>query len=102
MSVDDERLASRLSPTEREHRYTTIHSYHHQFTYGGDMNTDYKGYTIIAASEWEDASGLWNGRYRVLDDKGIVVYESFVKPLQGEEEAYRAANAEARAWIDGQ
>jgi hypothetical protein len=31
-----------------------------------------------------------------------VVYESFVKPLQDEEEAYRAANAEARAWIDGQ
>ena len=44
------------------------------------MNTDYKGYTIVAASEWDDASGLWNGRYRVLDDKGMVVYESFVKP----------------------
>lgn len=72
------------------------------YLYGGNMNTDYKGYTIVAASEWDDASGLWNGRYRVLDDKGMVVYESFVKPLHNEEEAYQAANAEARAWIDGQ
>jgi hypothetical protein len=73
-----------------------------QFTYGGNMNTDYKGYTIITASERDDASGLWNGRYRIMDDEGIVVYESFVEPLHDEDKAYEAANVAARAWIDGQ
>jgi hypothetical protein len=73
-----------------------------QFTYGGNMNTDYKGYTIITASERDDASGLWNGRYRIMDDKGMVVYESFVEPLHDEDKAYEAANVAARAWIDGQ
>jgi hypothetical protein len=46
--------------------------------------------------------GKWNGHYRAPDDKGMIVHESFVKPLQDEEEAYRAANAEAHAWIGGQ
>jgi hypothetical protein len=66
------------------------------------MNTDYKGYTIIAASERDDASGLWNGRYRIMDDKGMVVYESFVEPSHDEDKAYEAANVEARAWVDQQ
>lgn len=101
--VGNERLLYRPSPTEeREHRYTSVHNYHRQFTYGGNMNTDYKGYTIITASERDDASGLWNGRYRIMDDEGIVVYESFVEPLHDEEKAYEAANVAARAWIDEQ
>ncbi len=66
------------------------------------MNIDYKGYTIITAPERDDPSGLWNGRYRIMDDEGIVVYESFVEPLRDEDKAYEAANAAARAWIDGQ
>ena len=66
------------------------------------MNTDYKGYTIITASERDDASGLWNGRYRIMDDEGIVVYESFVEPLHDEDKAYEAANVAAHTWIDGQ
>lgn len=66
------------------------------------MNADYKGYSIVTASEFDDSTGLWNGRYRILDDKGIVIYESFVEPLQNEDEAYENAAAEARAWIDRQ
>ena len=66
------------------------------------MNADYKGYSIVTASEHDDSTGLWNGRYRILDDKGIVIYESFVKPLHDEDKAYEAANVEARAWIDRQ
>lgn len=64
------------------------------------MNIDYKGYSIITASELDDTTNLWNGRYRILDDNGIVVYESFVEPLQDQEKAHEAANVEARAWID--
>lgn len=66
------------------------------------MNVDYKGYRINAWPERDDATGLWNGRYRILDDKGIVAYESFVEPLHDEEQAHEAADAEARAWIDRQ
>ena len=64
-------------------------------------NADYKGYRITASAEHDDATDLWNGRYRILDDKGIVVYESFATPLNNENEALEAANTEARAWIDG-
>jgi hypothetical protein len=64
------------------------------------MNCDYRGYSIVSAAERDDSSGLWNGRYRILDDKGIVVYESFVEPLHDEEKAAITANAQARAWID--
>jgi hypothetical protein len=66
------------------------------------MNADYKGYSIVTASEFDDATGLWNGRYRILDDTGIVIYESFVEPLPDEDKAYETADVEARAWIDRQ
>jgi hypothetical protein len=64
------------------------------------MNVDYKGYSIITASELDDGTNLWNGRYRILDDNGMVVYESFVEPLQDQKKAHEAADVEARAWID--
>jgi hypothetical protein len=66
------------------------------------MNTNYKGYSIVAAAEYDDTSSLWNGRYRILDDQGIVVYESFVEPLSDQGQANEAANAAARDWIDRQ
>ena len=66
------------------------------------MNADYKGYSIVAGADHDDITGLWNGRYRILDDKGIVVYESFVEPLSDQDQAGEAANVEARAWIDKQ
>ncbi|MEO6562758.1 MAG: hypothetical protein ABIN99_06890 [Nitrosospira sp.] len=66
------------------------------------MDTAYKGYSIVSGSEYDDASCSWNGRYRILNDKGIVVYESFVEPLHEEDTAAMNANAEARAWIDKQ
>jgi hypothetical protein len=51
------------------------------------MDIDYKGYVIVIGSERDDATGLWDGRYRILDDKGIVVYETLVKPLHEEDKA---------------
>ena len=66
------------------------------------MNANYKGYSIVAAAEHDDTSDLWNGRYRILDDQGIVVYESFVEPLSDQDQASDAANVAARVWIDGQ
>ncbi len=64
-------------------------------------NEDYKGYRITASAERDDTTGLWNGRYRVLDKDGIIVYESFSAPLDEENKAQETANAEARAWVDG-
>jgi hypothetical protein len=61
----------------------------------------YKGYSIFINTEEDDTLGLWNGRYRVLDKDGKVVFESFVPPLDEESKAHEAANVEARAWIDG-
>jgi hypothetical protein len=72
------------------------------FTYGVDMNSEYKGHDIVTASEHDDPTGLWNGRYRILDSKGIVIYESFIEPLNDENEAHEAAIAAARDWIDRQ
>ena len=66
------------------------------------MNANYKGYSIVAAAEHDDTSGLWNGRYRILDDQGIVVYESFVEPSSDQRQANDAANVAARDWIDKQ
>ncbi|BCT68937.1 MULTISPECIES: hypothetical protein [Nitrosospira] len=66
------------------------------------MNANYKGYSIVAGADHDDTTGLWNGRYRILDDKGIVVYESFVEPLSDQDQAGEAAGVEARAWIDRQ
>ncbi len=63
-------------------------------------NADYKGYRIVISSEHDDILNLWNGRYRILDKNGIVVYESFSTALNEETKAQEAANVEARAWID--
>lgn len=68
------------------------------------MNADdgaYKGYNILTSTEHDSTIGLWNGRYRIQDKGGKVVFESFVPPLKEEGESLEAANAEARAWIDG-
>jgi hypothetical protein len=63
-------------------------------------NIEYKGYNIVASGEHDDTTGLWNGRYRILDNNGIVVYESFATPVEEESKALEAADTEARAWID--
>jgi hypothetical protein len=64
------------------------------------METKYKGYSIITGAECDDNSGVFNGRYRILDDKGIVAYESFVEPRSDEEEAHEAAKKKAHEWVD--
>ncbi len=66
------------------------------------MEIKYKEFSIIAAAEYENKSGLWNGRYRILDDKGVVAYESFVEPQSDQEEADDAAKKAAYTWIDAQ
>jgi hypothetical protein len=63
-------------------------------------NIEYEGYNIVASAEHDDTTGLWNGRYRILDNEGIVVYESFATPVDEESKALEAADTEARAWID--
>jgi hypothetical protein len=73
-------------------------------TLGDEMNAEqmtYKGYSIFIHTEEDVTFGLWNGRYRILDKDGKVVFESFVPALDEESKAQEAANVEARAWIDG-
>lgn len=67
-----------------------------------DMNDEYKGYRITAWPERDDTTGLWNGRFRILDDKGAVAYESFADPVDDENKAHEAASAKARIWVDEQ
>jgi hypothetical protein len=64
------------------------------------MEAEYKGFSIITGADCDDSTGLWNGRYRILDEKGIVVYESFVDPGPGQEAAEEAAKRKAREWVD--
>jgi hypothetical protein len=66
------------------------------------MEIKYKGFSIITAAECDDNSGVWNGRYRILDDNGVVAYESFVDPLTNKEEANEAAKKKAHEWVDTQ
>ena len=66
------------------------------------MEIKYKGFSIITYAECDDNSGVWNGRYRILDDKGMVAYESFVEPLSDQEEANEAAKKKAHEWVDAQ
>lgn len=66
------------------------------------MEIKYKGFSIITCAECDDNSGVWNGRYRILDDKGMVAYESFVEPLSDQEEANEAAKKKAHEWVDAQ
>jgi osmotically-inducible protein OsmY len=44
----------------------------------------------LASAEQGDTAGLWNGRYRILDNEGIVVYESFATPLDEKSKGARA------------
>ena len=55
----------------------------------GDVK--YKGYGILASAEYDDSLNLWNGRYRILDQDGIVVYESFTTPLDEERDRTRGS-----------
>ena len=64
------------------------------------MKVEYKGFSIITGADCDDSSRLWNGRYRILDEKGIVVYESFVDPRPEQEAAEEAAKQKAHEWID--
>lgn len=66
------------------------------------METTYKKFSIIISSEHDDNSGLWNGRYRILDNEGVVAYESFVEPQSDEEEAFENGKRAAKDWIDEQ
>lgn len=61
----------------------------------------YKGYSIFINAEHDETMDVWNGRYRILDKDGKVVFESFSPALEAENKAQEAANVEARAWIDG-
>ena len=66
------------------------------------MEVKYKGFSIITGVECDDTSCLWNGRYRIMDDKGIVAYESFVDPRSDQQEARDAAEKSAHQWVDAQ
>lgn len=66
------------------------------------MNIEYKGYRITAWPERDDTTGLWKGRYGILDQKGAVAYESFVEPPDDENKTHEAASSKAREWVDGQ
>ena len=66
------------------------------------MSTEYKGYNFIVNAEQDEVTKQWNGRYRILDQDGIVVYESFADPVDNEYKASSLAEEEARAWIDQQ
>lgn len=66
------------------------------------MAIQYKGYSILISGELDSVSGDWNGRYRILDEEGIVVYESFSDAAGSEEEALADAEEAAYAWIDYQ
>ncbi|MXS82733.1 hypothetical protein [Nitrosomonas oligotropha] len=66
------------------------------------MQIKYKGLSIITGAECDANSDIWNGRFRVLNDKDIVVYESFTQSCLNQIEASNAAKQAAYKWIDGQ
>jgi len=66
------------------------------------MAIQYKDYSILVSGELDSVSGDWNGRYRIMDEEGIVVYESFSDAAGSEEEALADAEEAAYAWIDYQ
>lgn len=66
------------------------------------MEIKYKGFSIITGAECDDVSNLWNGRYRIQDEKGIVVYESFTEPSSNQTEANNSAKKSACEWVDAQ
>jgi len=66
------------------------------------MAEKYKDYTIIVNADIDDASKLWNGRFRIMSDESIVVYESFSDPSSSEEQAKMIATSSAKRWVDQQ
>ncbi len=66
------------------------------------METAYKNHSFIISSELDPTTNQWNGRYRIMNDEGVVVYESFVDPNKDESAASNNAEKEAKAWIDEQ
>jgi len=66
------------------------------------MEIKYKGFSIISNAECDDNSGRWNGRFRILDEKGVVAYESFTEPRSNQNEAYDDAKQSAYEWVDAQ
>ncbi len=72
------------------------------------MSIEYKGYNIQVNAEQDAVTKQWNGRYRILDQDGIVTYESFADPINNEDRTDNEGNASslaekaARTWIDQQ
>lgn len=66
------------------------------------MSIEYKGYNVQVNAEQDDVTKQWNGRYRILGQDGIVTYESFVDPVDNEDNASALAEEAARIWIDQQ
>ena len=67
---------------------------------GSEMEIEYKGFSVITGADRDGSTDLWNGRYRILDEKGVVIYESFVDPQSEQEAAEEAAKQKAHEWID--
>lgn len=66
------------------------------------MEKEYKGYTILINAEQDDINGDWNGRYRIMSDESVVVYESFSETVDNEKEAVSEAEEAACAWVDSE
>ncbi len=66
------------------------------------MTKQYKGFSILVNAEQDDTTGDWNGRYRIMNDEGVVVYESFSDVAATEDEAVSDAEDAAYAWVDYQ
>lgn len=64
------------------------------------MSQEYKGYIIIVNVDTDGASKLWNGRFRIMDGDGIVVYETLTDPTSSQEQAKTEATKRARQWVD--
>jgi len=64
------------------------------------MEVKYKGFSIITSAECDGHSNLWNGRYRIINDNGVVAYESFAEPCSDQIPAQEAAIKSAHEWVD--
>lgn len=66
------------------------------------MAKNYKGYTILINAEQDDINGDWNGRYRIMSDESVVVYESFSGTVDSDKQAVAEAEEAACTWIDSE
>lgn len=66
------------------------------------MDISYKNFTFLASAELDSVSKKWNGRYRIINEEGAVVLESFVDPVDNETQAQSNAEIAAKSWIDQQ